>query len=256
MLKRFFQEFENFVFDLDGTTWRWTELSEDFYRVYQALVREGKNIYFISDNTLLTREGLLKKLHNFGIEAKLENLVTPSLIAKDVLLGKRVFCIGEGLITDLRKHGIKVSSSKPDAVVVGMDRTLTYEKLCKAVEFVVEGTGLFKTSKSPVFINGRKLYPGVGAIAKLLEMVCNKKAELLGAPSKFMINFISTELNLDPKKTVLFGDECDTDMALGNMLGFTTVLVISRKEKEIEYLKARGINEPKIVIKSLKQILR
>jgi ribonucleotide monophosphatase NagD (HAD superfamily) len=63
-------------------------------------------------------------------------------------------------------------------------------------------------------------------------------------------------LQLDPKKTILFGDECDSDIALGNLLGYTTVLVTTGRDGEADYLKARGINEPTLIIKSVKNILR
>jgi len=246
--------FENFIFDLDGTVWKWTELIKGFEKVYQILKRLGKEVYFVTDNTLLTRDGYAKKLQNFGIDVKPNHIINPSIPATKILKNKKVFCIGEGLITDLRKAGIKVTSSNPEVVLVGMDRTVNYEKLSMAVEFIMKGASFFKTSKSNIFINGNKILPGTGAIAKVIELTTGKKSKLLGAPSKYMVEVFES-INLDPKKTVLFGDECDSDIALGNMLGYTTVLVTTGKDSTIEYLKARGINEPKLVLKSIEEIL-
>ncbi len=255
MLKRLFDKFENFIFDLDGTVWRWNYLIRGFERVYQILKNLGKNIYFFTDNTLLTQEGYVKKLQNFGIDAQKESVITPSLIACEILQGKKVFCIGEGLITDLRKAGIKVTDSKPDAVLIGMDRTVTYEKLSRAVDMILNKAEFYKASKSNVFLNGEKILPGTGAIAKVVELASRRKPVLLGAPSKYMVNYFKS-LNLNPERTVLFGDECDSDIALGNLLKYTTVLVTTGRDGEIEYLKARGVNEPRLVLKSVAEILR
>lgn len=254
MLKKFFQKFENFIFDLDGTVWRWTELIKGFEKVYQILRNLGKNIYFVTDSTLLTRDGYAKKLQNFGLDVKADHIINPSLPAVEILRGKKVFCIGEGLITDLRKAGIKVTSSNPDAVLVGMDRTVNYEKLSMAVGFIMKGAVFFKTAKSNIFINGNKILPGTGAIAKVIELTTGKKPQLIGAPSKYMVNVFES-LGLKPEKTVLFGDECDSDIALGNVLGYTTVLVTTGRDGEIDYLKARGINEPNLVLKSVEDVL-
>lgn len=255
MLKKFFQEFENFIFDLGGTVWRWNELIKGFEKVYQILRNLGKNIYFITDNTLLTRDGYAKKLQNFGIDAKVDQIINPSIPATKIFKGKKVFCIGEGLITDLRKAGIKVTSSNPDVVLVGMDRTVNYEKLSMAVDFVMKNANFFKTSKSNLFINGNKILPGTGAIAKVIELTTGKKPQLIGSPSKHIAAILES-LGLEAEKTVIFGDECDSDIALGNMLGYTTVLVTTGRDGEIDYLKARGINEPKLVLKSVEDILR
>ncbi len=254
MLKKFFQKFENFIFDLDGTVWRWTELIKGFEKVYQILRNLGKNVYFVTDNTLLTRDGYAKKLQNFGLEVKVSQVFNPSIPAAEIFEKKKVFCIGEGLITDLRKAGVKVTSSKPDAVLVGMDRMVNYEKLSMAVDFVMRDAAFFKASKSNVFINGKKILPGTGSIAKVIELTAGKKPQLVGCPSKYMASVFES-LSLDPEKTVIFGDECDSDIALGNTLGYTTVLVTTGRDGEIDYLKARGLNEPKLVLKSIEGVL-
>jgi len=255
MLKKFFDKFENFIFDLGGTVWKWNFLIKGFEEVYQILENFGKNIYFFTDNTLLTREGYVNKLRSFGIETGKEKIITPSKVATRLFEGKKVFCIGEGLITDLRKGNVKVASGKVDAVIVGLDRAVNYEKLSKACELVLNGVKFYKTSKNNIFMYGEKILPGAGAISKVIELVTGKKSELLGAPSKYMVREFES-LDLEPKKTVLFGDECDSDIALGNTLGYTTVLVTTGRDKEVDYLKARGINEPNLIIKSVKGILR
>lgn len=254
MLDKKFAGFDNFLFDLDGTVWRWTELIPGVLKVFQILKRMEKNILFVTNNVLLTREGFAKKLQNFGVSTRAQQIINPSLVAVQVCKGKKVFCLGEGLITELRKEKIRTVDAKPDVVLIGEDRTITYDKLAKASQFA-ETAKFYKTAIGGVFIYGNKKLPGTGAIAKAVEFTCGKEAELIGKPSKYMQNILR-ELKLEPEKTILFGDECNSDIALGNRLGFRTVLVLSGRDTEGDYLAARGESEPSMVLKSIAEIMR
>ncbi len=254
MLKRFFEKFDNFVFDLGGTIWKWDYLLDGVRETLQILRNFEKNVYFFTDNTILTREGIVNKLRRFGLSVETDNVITSTQAAVKVFERKKVYVIGEGLITEFRKHNIKVVTSGVDAVVIGLDRNMGYEKIVKAIELVEKGAKLYKMSKSNIFLNGDKKLPDAGAISKLIETVTGKKAFLIGSPSKYMVELFK-ELDLDSEKTVLIGDECDSDIALGNTLGYTTVLVTTGIDTEMDYLKARGINEPNLIINSIRDIL-
>ncbi len=255
MLDKKFSGLGNFIFDLDGTVWRWTELIPGAVKVFQILKRMEKNVLFVTNNVLLTREGFAKKLQNFGISARAVQIFNPSLPAVQLCKGKKVFCLGEGLVTELRKSGIRTVEAKPDVVLMGEDRTITFDKLSRASLFVGNGSKFYKTAIGSIFIYGNKKLPGVGAMAKAVEFTCGKEAELIGKPSKYMQNIIR-ELNLEPDKTVLFGDECNSDIILGNRLGFKTALVLSGRDTEGDYLAARGESEPSMVLKSIAEIAK
>lgn len=254
MLDKRFINFDNFIFDLDGTVWWWDQLVPRAIEVFQTLKRAEKNIIFITNNSVLTRDGYAKKLQNFGISAKVNQIINPSIPARKLFQGKKVFCIGEGIITDLRSAKIKVCGIDANCVLVSEDRALTYDKLAMACEIINLGADFYKTASGGVWIMGKKRVPGAGAIAAALETACGKKAELIGKPSKYMIDELKA-LELDPKKTILFGDECDSDIAIGNRLGFETVLVLTGRDSERDYLAAKGLNEPRIFKKSLANIL-
>ncbi len=254
MIKNFFKKFDNFVFDLGGTIWKWDYLIDGVRETLQILRNFNKRIIFFTDNTLLTREGYVNKLRKFGISVEKDEVITSSMAAVKLFENKKVFTVGEGLITELRKGNVKVVTTEVDHVVLGLDRNLSYEKLSLMIDLVNKGAKFYKMSKSNLFLNGNKVLPDVGAISKVVELVTGKKAVLIGSPSKYMVE-VFKGLNLDPEKTVLIGDECDSDIALGNTLGYTTVLVTTGIDTEMDYLKARGINEPNLIINSVKDIL-
>lgn len=255
MLNKEFENFDNFIFDLDGTVWRWTELIPKAIQVFQILKRKEKNVFFITNNTVLTREGFAKKLQGFGIETEMNKIINPSLVARRLFKDKKVFCIGEGLISELRKARIKIVESKPDAVLVSENRTVNYDLMSKACGILSNGAGFYKTAIGGAWMYGKGKRLGAGAIAAAIESCCGRRATLIGKPSQYMIDEIKS-FNFDPEKTVLFGDECNADVALGNSLGFKTVLVLTGRDNEKDYLVATGINEPKLVLKSIANILK
>lgn len=254
MIDKRFKGFDNFLFDLDGTVWLWTELIPRVDKVIETLEELRKNIFFMTNNCLLTRVGFAKKLQGFGIKAETEKIINPSLAAIKLFKGKTVYCIGEGMVTELRRAKIRVRD-KADNVLVSDDRTVTYDKLAKACNLVEDGANFYKTASGGVWVVKRKRLPGTGAIASVIELTIGKEAELIGKPSKYMLSVLES-FKLDPVKTVLFGDECDSDIKIGNILDFKTVLVLTGKHKERDYLKARGFEEPNIVLKSIANILK
>lgn len=255
MLNRKFMEFENFIFDLDGTVWYWTWLIERASSVFSELRRHGKRVHFITNNTLLTKEGFAKKLQNFGISAKPVQITSPSEVALKLFQRKKVFCIGEGMITELRNNKVMLTDHKPDVVLFGEDRNITYNKLAKACIFVEGGAKFYKTAEGRIFFYGDKRLPGGGALAAVIESCTSKKAELIGKPSEHMAHVIQN-LGLEADKTVLIGDELNTDIAFGNGLGFSTALVLTGRDTKKDYESAKGDNEPDFVMKSIADLLK
>jgi len=254
MLDKRFERFDNFLFDLDGTVWLWSELIPKVDKVMKNLEKLGKNVFFITNNCLLTRVGFAKKLQSFNIKIETEKIINPTLAAIKLLKGKTVYCIGEGIITELRRAKIRVRE-KANNVLVSDDRKVTYDKLAKACNLVEDGANFYKTASGGVWVVKGKRFPGTGAIAAVIELTIGKEAELIGKPSKHMLNILES-FKFNPAKTILFGDECDSDIKLGNILNFKTVLVLTGKHKERDYLKARGFEAPDIVLKSVANILK
>ncbi len=248
MLKPFFSRYKNFVFDLDGTVWKWTNLVDNAKLVFEQLERDNKNCYFLTNNTLLTREGFRKKLERFEINADYEQIINPSIPAIEILKGKHVLCIGEGLTRELKRAKINFSS-KPDAVIVSESRKFTYDTLSEACIAVESGAKFYKTAKGGAFIYGDKRLPGTGAIAAVIEETTGKKAENIGKPSRYMVKTMKS-LGLEPERTVIFGDEADSDIVFGKKLGFTTVLVLTGRDA-----KQYGKIKPDIILNSIAEII-
>ncbi len=254
MFAKRFENFENFIFDLDGTVWHWIRLIKDVNRVFKGLENSDKNVYFLTNNCVLSRSGFAKKLTNFGIETKTEQIINPSLSAAKLLKGNRVFCIGEGIKDDLKKAKVRITRNA-NAVLVAEDRKLTFDKIVIASNLIHKKTEFYKTARAGLWRMGKNMLPGTGAIAATIELTIGREAELIGKPSNHMVDVIK-KYKLNPKKSVLFGDECKSDVIIGNKLNFFTVLVLTGYCSIEDYYAAKGLEKPDMVLKSIADIVK
>ena len=78
----------------------------------------GKQIFFYSNTTVRTRDDIVNKLANLGIETKLENVYTASYIMAYYISNfypyiKKVYAVGaDSLASDLRNVGLSVIQGK------------------------------------------------------------------------------------------------------------------------------------------------
>lgn len=101
--------------------------------------------------------------------------------------------------------------------------------------------------------------PGSGCITCVLRMVSGRQPVVTGKPHTAAFNYIRERFHIDPKRTLMVGDRCDTDVWFGNRHGLDTMLVLSgihtlddvarfESEKRFECL-------PKFFAKSVKDLI-
>lgn len=49
----------------------------------------------------------------------------------------------------------------------------------------------------------------------------------MGKPGQNMAKILIKQFNVDPQRTLMIGDRCNTDILFGNRAGFTTLLVLT-----------------------------
>lgn len=243
-----FSRFKSFVFDLDGTVWNWKELLPGAKELLEKLRKEGKQILFITNNTMLKRKDLVKKLNGFGVECRENELISSAMSIAEYIKfkGGKAFVIGENLKEDLREYGVETSEDDVKYVVVGHDVDFNFNKLVSAVKFLKKGASLLAAAQGRYFVFGDEFIPGTGSIVKAVEYSCNKKAKLLGKPSDMMCHIVELFVQSSKKETVVFGDELKADMGLAKKCGYFGVLVKTGVDKEV-----KGRIRPDLVIDSL-----
>jgi len=247
-----FSKIDTFIFDLDGTIWYWTKLIPGVKRTIKKLRELNKKILFVTNNTIESRKNLAKRLNMFGIKTNYKNIINAGIVIGYYIKKKRgtALALNIGTEKDLMEVGVKVKK-KPqvDYVVVTEDWDFDHKQLSLAKYAVESGGKLLTSVMGREWVVGGKMIPGVGCWVKAVEFAANTKAKCLGKPSNYMAKVVSRFLN-NPKKTVIVGDEFESDILFGKKLGCKTIFVKTGMDKRII-----GKIKPDLVLNSVKDLL-
>jgi len=254
-----------FVFDLDGVIYIGNTLLPGVKETLEKLEKRGEKICFLSNNSTLSRKGYRKKLGRLGLNIKEEQLFTSSYLCalylkncRKITPDEKVMVIGEkGIFEELKraKIGISRNPEKVRYVVVGMDRKFNFRKLSLAYQAILKGAEFIATNIDVTYPLEKKTIPASGAIVKALEVSTKKIPITLGKPQTFGMETVLRSTGFSPSQVILVGDRLETDIALGNKMGITTVLVLSGISSSQEVEKAPPSLRPRYVISSLPELL-
>ena len=142
----------------------------------------------------------------------------------------------------------------PDAVVVGFDMTLTYDRLCRAAWWIQQGRLYLATN--PDFVcptDQRTVLVDCGSICAMLEKATGRLPDkVLGKPDPEMIRGIMNRFSIASNQIAMVGDRLYTDILMAHRGGALGVLVLTG---ESSLQDAEGANPPPdIVVPSLAQL--
>ncbi|MEW9669218.1 TIGR01457 family HAD-type hydrolase [Ammoniphilus sp. 3BR4] len=228
-----------YLIDLDGTMYRGNEVIEEAPGFIQWLKSQGIPYLFLTNNSSMTPHQVAQKLNDMGISCLPENVFTTSMAAAQFIKGSlqlnRVYAIGEeGLFTALQEWKCELTDEEPEAVVVGIDRQITYEKLAKASLAIQRGARFLSTNSDRAIPTERGLVPGNGALTAAISVACGKEPQFIGKPESLFVELALEKLGVSPEEVLLVGDNLHTDIAAGVRAQVDTLLVytgITRPEE-------------------------
>src|SRR3972149_6770267 len=227
------ENYNSFIFDLDGTMYRGNSIIANADKTISMLKKSGKKIVFISNKTTGSIKDYFEFLTEQGLEIELNEIINSTVVLSKYLSknhdGEKFFAIGEKIFIDEIISSGLIFSANPDEIdilLVTLDRTLNYEKLEIAARALEKGARFFAANiddTCPVD-NGEVL--DAGSVISALEKRTHRKLELhFGKPSEFMFNEIKSRLGFITEKTLLIRDRLATDIGMGNKFGVDTALV-------------------------------
>jgi 4-nitrophenyl phosphatase len=121
------------------------------------------------------------------------------------------------------------AAGQPDAVVVGLDPQLTYQKLAVAVECVRRGARFVATNRDPVFPTERGTRPGAGSIVAAVEAAAQQVPVAIGKPGPLLLEMAirAAGAGLTRDDAVMIGDGLATDLAAAHGIGIPCVLMLT-----------------------------
>lgn len=225
--------------DMDGTIYMGMSLF-DYTKPFLARLKQmGITYSFLTNNPSTSIADYLKKLAGMGIEATADEMYTTALATIDYIKthlpeAKRLFILGTPSMTsEFVKAGFEVAEDsaddRPDAVVVAFDKTLTYDRLCRAAWWIHQGLPYVATNPDKVCPTDQPtVLVDCGSICKCLEHATSRQPDItLGKPDPNMLSGIMQRYSLRADEIAMVGDRIYTDVQMAFNAGAFGVLVLS-----------------------------
>jgi len=230
--KEFFKNTRFFILDMDGTFYLGDRLIDGAAAFIDTLENAGKDYCFFSNNSSNNVESCMEKLARTGFHASPDKIIISSHVAADYLNksppGQSVFLLGnEKLTADFIAAGIKLTQERPDTVVLGFDTTLTYEKIRKAAQYIKDGAFYLATHPDLNCPVEGGFMPDTGSMIELFAASTGKRPLVLGKPSAFTVDYLTSKLGCRRDELAFVGDRLETDIAIGANHHIPCVLVLS-----------------------------
>lgn len=222
-------QFDIFLFDLDGLVYLGEHPLPAAVSSLRQLRRLGKILRFLTNDPCPTREQVVDRLKQMGVEATLEEVVTAgwataAFLARNGL--SSVYVVGSaGLCHELCEAGVvPTERSHPQAVVVGSDEHIIYEHLKRATTLITQGAWFIATSADGRYPTSEGLSPATGAIVEAIRVASGRRPLIIGKP--FPTLFTTALQGLDSyQRVVMAGDNPSTDILGAHQLGISAILV-------------------------------
>ncbi|MBT8193784.1 MAG: HAD-IIA family hydrolase [Acidimicrobiia bacterium] len=219
------------VCDLDGVLYRGDVGIAGAGEALAGLHGVGIEIVFVTNNSTKTpAEAAAKITRLTGFEAHEQDVVTSAQAAAHLLAADAPPTLlfgAAGARGPLEHESVPVVADWQDAraVVAGLDLSLTYESLTRAVMAVERGARFVATNTDVTYPTPEGLWPGAGALVAAVEAATGVAPEVAGKPHAPMRSLL--EERLAGRRVAVIGDRVETDIALGAAEGWTTILVLS-----------------------------
>ena len=221
-----------FICDMDGVIYHGNRIIPNVKEFVEWLERSEKNYLFLTNSSERSPRELAQKLKRMGLNVGEEHFYTSALATASFLEtqcpGGSVYVIGEpGLTYALYEAGFSMNDVNPDYVVFGETRSLSYEKIERAVRLVMNGAKLIGTNSDLTGPSENGIVPACRALISPIEMTTGKSAYFVGKPNPLMMRHALKKLNCHRIEAALIGDRMDTDIIAGIESELDTVLVLS-----------------------------
>jgi len=227
------QPIRGLIIDMDGVLWRDAQPIGNLPAIFERMRKLNLKFILASNNATRSIDQFVEKLKSFGVDVQPQQLINSALatamfLSREYPEGGAVYIIGEeGLIQSLAEYRFYHNEQNALAVVVALDRNLTYQKLKQASFLIRSGVPLIGTNPDCTLPTPEGLIPGAGAILAALEAATGVKPKIIGKPQPEIYLAALSRLGIKPSEALVIGDRLDTDIVGAQAIGCATALVLS-----------------------------
>lgn len=246
MQTRISKDIKALILDIDGVIWKDDQPIGNLAIIFKEIQNRNWKVVLATNNSTRTIEQYLQKLAEFRVYLEKTQIINSAQTVAARLLksfppGSSIYVVGEaGLTEAVINHGF-ILEEKPRtavAVVVGMDRNLTYEKLKNATMLIRDGAAFIGSNPDKTFPTPNGLVPGAGSILAAIEAATNVQPIITGKPNPEIYQLAMERMESKPHETLVVGDRLETDILGAQQCGCLTAVVlsgVSSKEQVAEW---------------------
>jgi HAD superfamily hydrolase (TIGR01457 family) len=225
-----------FVLDMDGTVYLGSRVLPGALDFFAYLRQSQRDFLFVTNNSSRHAQYYANKLTQMGIACEAGNIVTSgeatAFYLNSLKPRAKVFLLGTpDLEAEFQQHGFTLTENNPDFVVLGFDKTLTYNKLVTACDLVRSGIPFVATHPDFNCPTESGYIPDCGAMTALITASSGVRPKVIGKPNREIVDMIRRKKAYAAEQLAIVGDRLYTDMATGINAGICTVLVLSGETK-------------------------
>jgi 4-nitrophenyl phosphatase len=228
---------KSLILDMDGVIWRADAPIGDLPSIFNRIRERGLKFVFATNNGTRTSEQYVTRLSSLGVQVEPWQVITSAQAVSHILTrqfppGTKIFMIGEdGVRKALEENGYEIlpveNAAMAEAVVVGIDHEVSFQKMSEATYLVRKGIPFYVTNPDKTFPTSRGEIPGAGAWYSVIVTATDVQPVVAGKPFPFLMELGLKNLGTMKGQTLVVGDRLETDIAAGQAVGCPTALVLS-----------------------------
>lgn len=243
-----------YMLDMDGTFYLGDKLLPGALDFMDYLDKNKIDYLFLTNNSSKHGGIYAEKIKNLGFEVDETRIFTSgeatTIFINNKTKYRKIYLVGTPeLEKEFVNAGFELADKEPDAVVLGFDTTLTYDKIWKFCDFVRDGLPYIATHPDFNCPTESGFMPDIGSFIALVEASTQKRPDvIIGKPYGHIVEAVVEKTGFELDEIAMIGDRLYTDIALGKA-GIATILVLSGETKLEDLEKSE--HQPDLVFKDL-----
>lgn len=194
----------------------------------------------ITNNTKAPSSDFLDTLRKKGLQIKDNAYIDPFCTLCKILPPTNTALFGANeFIRTMEKMGYMQDFKTPKAVLIASYDDFKFDEFATMNELILNGAKFIAMHETSIYKKNNKLYPGVGAIAKMINYATNADCTTIGKPSKAFYDEALRLINLQKNcikfnDITIISDDAKGDLMGAKQMGMKTALVLSGKVKNLD----------------------
>lgn len=233
------------LIDIDGVIYKENTIIEGANETFKFLNEKKYDYALVTNTTRIPKQKLIQKLMNFDIVIDENRLLTALSATIDYinLRKKNAKCYiiaSKESEDEFKDEGITITRKEEpvDFVIVGYDTKTNFDMLNSAFRLVMNGAELIGMHEDRISVGHPKDSIGLGAFVKSLEYSTNKKATIIGKPSRNFFELGMKKIFANRNETAMIGDSLSVDIIGAKKAGLKTIMVKTGTYDENELRKS------------------